>query len=117
MNKTERLYLHDMLDYAYKLSNLASRMSRTDFDTDEALRAACRYWFQVIGEAATHISSSFQDAHPEVEWRLMIGMRNRIAHDYLGIDDDIIWDTLHDDDGVPSLIVQLEQILPSEGTD
>jgi hypothetical protein len=51
-----------MLDYARKLNNVRMRVSRAQYDGDETLQAACRYWFHVISEAATHVSSLFQDA-------------------------------------------------------
>ena len=115
MKKTETFYLRDMLDHAYKLQALAARTSRTQYDTDEVIRAACRYWIQVIGEAAAQVSTSFQEAQPQIEWRPMIAMRNRIVHDYLGVDDNTVWDTIRE--GIPKLIQQLEALLSASPPD
>ena len=73
------------------------------------IQAACRYWLQVIGEATRGVSSELEDEHDEVPWRARIGMRNRIVHDYLGIDDDTVWNTVTN--RVPELIAALEAIL------
>ena len=47
---------------------------------------------ELIGEAAARVPSDVGEAHPHIPWRRIIGTRNRLAHDYLGIDDDMIWD-------------------------
>lgn len=109
MKKDDTYYLRHMLDYAHKLQSLSTHTPRIKYDVDETIQAAYRYWLQVVGEAATHVSESFQDAHSHIAWRPMIGMRNRIVHDYLGIDDDTVWKTVQE--RIPELIVQLELLL------
>ncbi len=107
--KNDEIYLRHMLDYAQKLQALAKRTSRAEYDGNETIQAAYRYWLQVIGEAAGRVSPEFQDAQSHILWRPMIGMRNRIVHDYLGIDDDTVWKTVQE--RIPELIQQLEQLL------
>ena len=108
MSKTDAYYLRQMLDYALKLSALAARTTREAYDSDETIRAACRYWLQVIGEAARGVSAELEHSESEIPWRAMIGMRNRIVHDYLGIDDDMVWNTvIH---RIPLLILRLEAL-------
>ena len=65
-----------------------------DFDADENLRLALTYLIPIIGEAASRVSSSFRVAHPEVPWSEIIGMRQKIVHDYLGVDYDIVWEVV-----------------------
>lgn len=112
MNKRDAIYLQDMPDHAHKLRDLAERTSREQYAADETLRAACRYWLQVIGEAASRVSTALQERHPNIAWRPMIGMRNRIVHDYLGIDDDTVWRTVVE--RIPELIEQLTALLDSD---
>jgi len=62
----------------------------------------------IIGEAATKViegHAAFADAHPEIPWRSMRGMRNRIAHGYFAINLDVVWDTVQT--ALPALLQQL----------
>lgn len=70
--------------------------------------------FQIIGEAARRMPETIQTAYAEIPWSLMIGMRNRITHDYLGIDYDIVWRTIHEDfpDVLPDLRRALHELSP-----
>ena len=64
------------------------------FEGDEQALYAVRYAFVVIGEALGHVPDEVRAAHPAVPWRQIVGMRNRIAHDYLGVDRDLVWRTV-----------------------
>ncbi|WP_198293542.1 HepT-like ribonuclease domain-containing protein [Algoriphagus resistens] len=57
---------------------------------DKTIDAVVRN-FEIIGEAAHRIDSHFRDSNPEIEWKRIRGFRNRIVHDYFGIDHDIVW--------------------------
>ena len=65
---------------------------------------------EIVGEAASRISQETRDTLPKIEWRAIIGMRNRIVHDYVHINRDIVWDVATND--LPRLIAELENILP-----
>jgi len=67
----------------------------------------------VIGEAANAVSSEVQQAHPEVPWRKMAGLRNRLIHGYFNVNLDIVWDTLRGD--LPPLVEQLARVLDRMG--
>jgi uncharacterized protein with HEPN domain len=116
MSKDDAAYLRHMLEHARKIQDLLGDADRAAFDADETLRVTVTHWLQVIGEAAQHVSEPFQLAHVEIPWRAMVGMRNRIVHDYLGIDDEIVWQTAAF--RIPELITQLEELtLPSDEAD
>ena len=51
----------------------------------------------MIGEAARHVPSEFRQAHLEVSWRGMTGMRDKVIHDYFGVDATVVWQTVHED--------------------
>jgi uncharacterized protein with HEPN domain len=63
---------------------------------------------QNIGEAAGRVSPALQDAHPDVPWRNIVGIRHKVVHDYFYVDFDIIWDVVTAD--LPALVSRLEQI-------
>ena len=67
---------------------------RARFDTDELLQSAVLHWIEIIGEAARGVNDKVRDAHPEVPWRVITDMRNRVTHGYFDIDLDVVWNTV-----------------------
>jgi uncharacterized protein with HEPN domain len=63
----------------------------------------------VIGEAARQVSREFTALHPEVPWENIIGMRHKVVHDYLGVDEDIVWQVVTDD--LSKLVEALEPLV------
>ena len=59
-------------------------------DADENLRLALTHLVQIIGEAGRQVSREFSDRHPEIPWADIVGMRHKVVHDYLGVDEDIV---------------------------
>jgi uncharacterized protein with HEPN domain len=89
---------------------------RTRFDTDELLQNAVLHWIEIIGEAARGVSDKVRDAHPEVPWRVITDMRNRVSHGYFDIDLD--WNTVTRD--LPKLqesVIRILAELDSEAED
>jgi len=109
MAKDDELYLYHMLETARKAANKTRGISRDAYDEDETLRLALAHLVQILGEAARHISSETQAAHPEIAWREIIGMRHKIVHDYMNLDEDVLWEVVTQD--LPPLIAALEHIV------
>tara|TARA_Y100001933_G_scaffold173910_1_gene172337 strand:+ start:307 stop:534 length:228 start_codon:yes stop_codon:yes gene_type:complete len=65
--------------------------------------------FEIIGEAANRIDPDFKTSNPQIEWPRIIGFRNRIIHEYFGIDYEIMWTII--DENITELIDQLEQLI------
>lgn len=68
--------------------------TREDLEDDLMLERAVSMTLGLIGEKANKISPAFRNAHPDIEWRLIIGQRNRIVHSYEDLDFDIIYNTV-----------------------
>jgi uncharacterized protein with HEPN domain len=86
-------------------------MAQPDFKQDKRTQQAVVMSLIVLGEAATKVMDQhpeFADQHPEIPWRSMRGMRNRIAHGYFDIDLTVVWDTLQT--ALPALKAQLDAI-------
>ncbi|MBN2306111.1 MAG: DUF86 domain-containing protein [Anaerolineae bacterium] len=112
MAKDDIVYLKHMLDMAHKARDFAEGKKRADFNADEPLRLALAHLLQVIGEAARHISNAFQAEHSEIPWSSIIGMRHKVVHDYMNVDDNVVWKTILDD--LPPLIELLETLIPPD---
>ena len=112
MLKDDLVYLGHMLDMAQKAVAKARGIQRANYNQDENLRLALAHLIQIIGEAARRVSPETQQAHPEVPWSQIIGMRHKVVHDYLEVDEDIVWDVVTAD--LPPLADALERILPPE---
>ncbi|MFQ5591466.1 MAG: DUF86 domain-containing protein [Phycisphaerae bacterium] len=112
MPKDDTVYVGHMLDNARKATNLLGDRDRTAYDADEALRLALAHLLQVVGEAARRISDDFRDRHQNIPWKAIVGMRHKVVHDYMDVDEEIVWDTVTRE--IPPLIAQLEAIIPDE---
>ena len=100
-----------MLDMARKAVAKVRDLPRATYDADENLRLALIHLVQVIGEAARQVSREFTVTHPEVPWENIIGMRHKVVHDYLGVDEDIVWQVVVTGD-LPKLVESLEPLVP-----
>jgi uncharacterized protein with HEPN domain len=109
MLKDDLVYLNHMLDMARKAIGKVATKSRADFDADEDLRMVLAHLVQIIGEAARRVSTETRKHHPEIPWHKVIGMRHRIVHDYMDINQDILWDVVSSD--LRELIPLLEAIV------
>ena len=105
-------YLLDMLLAARDAQDVVAHLSREAFEQNRTAQPAAAHALQIIGEAANRVSQATRDLHPEIPWRQMIGMRNRLVHDYGHIDQAIVWSTLQAH--LPSLIATLESLVPPE---
>ena len=79
---------------ARRARRLSQGRTRRDYDASEELRLAFTHLLQVIGEAARRVSDEFRRAHPAIPWHDIVGMRHKVVHDYIGVDDDIVWRTV-----------------------
>lgn len=100
-----------MLDAAREASALVAGRSRADYDADRTLRLALVRLLEVVGEAASRIPVDFRDAHDEIPWFGVVGLRNRLIHGYDEVDYDIVWRILKED--IPALVVKLEEAISS----
>jgi uncharacterized protein with HEPN domain len=107
--RDDRVYIEHMIDTANKAINFVEGISREDFDNDELLRLAITHLLQIIGEAARRVSLDFRAAHPEIPWKAIVGMRSKVVHDYLNVDEDIVWETVKED--LAPLVIELERLL------
>jgi uncharacterized protein with HEPN domain len=92
-----RLYLADIIDAIERIQHYTRGTSAQDFVRDGKTVDAVLRNISVIGEAAANIPEELKVAHPEIPWKEMIGMRNKVIHEYFGVDGEILWKTVSDD--------------------
>lgn len=108
-------YVEDMIDFADKVRTYTAGLNRDAFVASGMAYDATLRNLELIGEAATHVPEAVRNAHPEIPWRAIIGARNRLAHGYLHIEDDIVWNMI--EDAVPQLVSDLWKLLKRAGED
>jgi uncharacterized protein with HEPN domain len=102
--------LLDILIAAKRAIEFTAGLSQDDFISDEKTQSAVVYQIQIIDEAARRLSAETRQAHSEVDWTNIVGMRNRLVHDYSRIDIDIVWDVVSSD--LPSLVAAVQPLVP-----
>ena len=105
--------IRHMHDSALDACEFLGDLSFEDFRTNRQLALAIMRALEIVGEAASQISQHYRDEHEEIEWRTIIGMRNRLVHAYFDIDYLIVWETVQND--LPPLINNLKRVLEEEG--
>lgn len=86
-----KLLLGDIYDSGCKIVNYTSGLSYEQFIADDKTVDATVRNFEIIGEAAKRVPADFKLVHPEVEWQRLTGLRNKIIHEYFGIEYETIW--------------------------
>lgn len=108
MSERDLVYLDSLVDAADAIREFIGSRTRDEFFAQRLVRDAVLRNLEVLGEAAGRVSVELQRAHPGVAWKKASGMRNHLAHGYLTLNMDLIWDTVKRD--VPSIGEQARTI-------
>ncbi len=100
--------IEDIWDSIEKIERYIENMTQDNFQNDEKTTDAVVRNLEIIGEAAGRLPENFTDQHSEIEWVKIIGLRNRIVHEYFGVDLQIIWQILKND--LPAFKESLKKI-------
>ena len=104
-----KAYLGDILVCCNKITLYITGMSFDDFFSDEKSYDAVLRNLEIIGEAVKHIPSYIRKMNNDIEWRKIAGLRNILIHDYLGIDENVIWDLVQNK--IPDLQNKIDRII------
>ncbi|MEK6953960.1 MAG: DUF86 domain-containing protein [Candidatus Micrarchaeota archaeon] len=92
MQKSEKLYLEDILSSIEKIEKYTAGSTFEKFSKNTQLADATIRNLEIIGEAVKKLPKSLTDKNPEIEWKKIAGLRDILIHEYFGIDVKIIWD-------------------------
>jgi len=112
MNKDDTVFLKHILDAIDLIESYLKDKNYEEFESNRMLQDAVIRELEIIGEATKNLSAEFRNRHPEIPWRQIAGMRNKLIHGYFGVDLGAVWDTATND--IPSLREKLREILKME---
>jgi uncharacterized protein with HEPN domain len=101
-------YIQDIAESIEDIENFVRGMTYTDFINDRKTFNAVVRSIEIIGEAAKNIPAIIRGRYPSLPWKKMSGMRDKLVHEYFGIDSEIVWKTINDD--LPRLKLLLKDI-------
>jgi uncharacterized protein with HEPN domain len=105
-------HIADIVQSAHAIQRFVADIDQATFLADDLRQSAVLYQLTLIGEACRRVSATFREAHPEVQWPAIIGLRNRIVHEYDDVDLDSVWTVVSKD--LPELMVALAALTPPE---
>jgi uncharacterized protein with HEPN domain len=97
MIKSDQVYLEHILESIRKIDVFINGLTKSEFDQNAMIQDAVIRNFEIIGEATKKISKQFTKSHPNIPWQDMAGMRDKLIHDYLDVDLDVLWKTVEVD--------------------
>lgn len=103
-----KIIVEKILKYISKIIAYTQDTDYDNFINNSILIEACVFNLSQIGELANKIDTEFEKAHSDIPWRIMYGLRNKIVHDYEGVNFILIWDIIKND--LPDLNNQLEKL-------
>lgn len=109
MSFEPRDYLRHILAEADYLLAQTTGLTRDEFVANETLRRAFVRSLEIVGDATKKIPEEFRAQYPTVEWRTMSGMRDRLIHDYFGVDYELVWDVVQN--RIPELRRQIASMI------
>jgi uncharacterized protein with HEPN domain len=101
MNKNDLAYIDHILDCIRKIQRFSKGLNLKKFSEDELIQDAIIRNIEVIGEAAKKISADTKNTYYDIPWKEITGMRDKLIHDYLGVDNQVVWKTIKKD--IPEL--------------
>jgi uncharacterized protein with HEPN domain/predicted nucleotidyltransferase len=108
-NMRDRSSLLDIVEFARNIVEITREMDRAQLESDLIKQSAVLYQISILGEAVKRLSQTFRSQYPDIPWKKIAGMRDKITHQYDRVELDIVWDVVQNN--IPELIATLEPLL------
>ena len=108
MIKSDLAYIDHILDCIRKIRKFSKGLTLKEFEKNELVQDAIIRNIEIIGEASKKISADIKKTYYEIPWKEVVGMRDKLIHDYLGVDTKVVWKTIKED--IPALERHLKEI-------
>ncbi len=112
MHKEPKEYLRHILDECSYIVSVSENLLLKDFVEDETLKRAVVRSLEIIGEATKKIPADIKIKYNTIQWKNMAGMRDRLIHDYFGVNYSIVWDVMKNK--IPDLHIQISEVLKED---
>ncbi|HET8827941.1 MAG TPA: DUF86 domain-containing protein [Pelobium sp.] len=112
MSKEPIDYVKHIFDECKYIYSVCGHLTKAEFIEDETLKRAIARSLEIIGEATKKVPADFKYKWNTIHWKNMAGMRDRLIHDYHGVNYSIVWDVVKNK--IPELQKQIEEVLKNE---
>lgn len=109
MKRDYRLFIKDIIAAMESIEGFVEGMSFEELMQDDKTASAVIRKFEIVGEATKCLPDELKEEHPEIQWKRMAGMRDRLIHAYFGVDYKLVWEAIKAE--VPSMKLKLQEIL------
>lgn len=109
MKKDPLVFIKHILDCIISVENFSQEMSKEDFKKDDLKQSAILRKIEIMGEAVKNLPASFRNKYSLAEWKKITGTRDRLIHQYFGVDLDLMWDVIESE--LPKLKKEIITIL------
>ena len=109
MTRDNLVYLRHILDAISRIEEYTKGVKRDHFMGSALVQAGVVRELEIIGEATKRLATRIKNKHPKVPWKKIAGMRDKLIHNYFGVDLDAVWETVERD--IPALKSQIESIM------
>ncbi|MBN3033354.1 MAG: DUF86 domain-containing protein [Candidatus Saganbacteria bacterium] len=113
MKRNYRIFVKDILDSITAIERFVGKLGYNKFSKDDKTVSATIRKLEIIGEAAKNTPSFVKEKQPEIDWKSMAGMRDKLIHDYFGVDMEILWAVIKKD--LPQIKPLIKQLLKDIG--
>jgi len=112
MDKNPLIYLNHIIECISKICEYTDGLDEGAFLESRMVQDAVIRNFEIIGEATKQLKDSFRNKYPKVEWKKIAGLRDKLIHDYIGVDMWAVWAVVEDE--IPVLYIRLREIIEQE---
>jgi len=109
MKRDYKLFIKDIISAMKSIEEFVEGLSLDEVKEDDKTSSAVIRKFDIIGEATRHVPEDLKEKYPDIPWKRMAGMRDRLIHAYFGVDYRLVWEAIKID--LPKLRPRLEEVL------